>query len=243
MDMDTQKLLQLSQLLLALGGSLGGPNSAAGRLSASVMPMNATAIQAEAQKKAEKEAKKKEKSGMLGSAGSLLGAVALAPLTGGMSLMGAAATMGAGSMVGGMAGRALGGGSTDIYSATADALSGGAQGAWTKAMPMVPRGTSGQAVLANSPVGTPAPTPMMTDLAKGQYSPLKPGFERVPPLMPIEPTGPGMNMTYMQPAWKRYGQNFMKSFGQVAGQSMMMNAPRFVADPNNPSNRFIYFGG
>jgi len=79
----------------------------------------------EAKKKAEKKAKKKKKKAKLKQVGSLVGGLALAPFTGGMSLAGAGATMGAGATIGG----ALASGDFDIKDAAINIGGGAAMGA------------------------------------------------------------------------------------------------------------------
>lgn len=99
----------------ALGGmaaGIGDPESTGARLGAIGADMAESEIMRQQQERARKEAEKKKKGAFGGKAGSMLGTIigtALAPVTGGSSLV----LAGLGSGLGSAAGQALGGGEVD----------------------------------------------------------------------------------------------------------------------------------
>lgn len=119
---------QFQQLLATLGQSFiaGQPNAQNSQAARMLDTANSTAqatLAAEHQKKLEKEQEKKKKKAKLGKIGGIVGGLALAPFTGGMSLAGAGALTGLGSA----AGQALGSGEFDLTQA-ATSVAGGALG-------------------------------------------------------------------------------------------------------------------
>ena len=124
-EKNTQKWLALSNSLSNLG-TLGN-NEGNIRMAQMNQAQSSNMAQASAQRQAEEEAKKKKKSASLDKLLSTIGGLAVAPLTGGMSLVPAALTTGAASAVGSSAGQALGGGGVDFGTV----LGSGASGALT----------------------------------------------------------------------------------------------------------------
>lgn len=122
-EKNTQKWLALSNSLSNLG-TLGNSEGNI-RMAQMNQAQSSNMAQASAQRQAEEEAKKKKKSASLGKLLSTIGGLAVAPLTGGMSLIPATLTTGGASAVGSVAGQALGGGGVDLGSA----LGSGATGA------------------------------------------------------------------------------------------------------------------
>lgn len=121
----------LANTISGIGQGMTPAGQAAGGVNAQMNQMFQAQAQQQALKKAKEEEEKKEKSGKLGKIGSALGTiggVALAPFTGGASLLVPAAMGAAGSAVGGAAGRAIGGGGFDLAQTGMDAAMGGIGG-------------------------------------------------------------------------------------------------------------------
>lgn len=121
----------LANTISGIGQGMAQPGHPSGQVNANMQQLFQAQAQQEALKKAKEEEEKKEKAGFMGKVGSALGTiggVALAPFTGGASLLIPAAMGAAGSAVGGAAGRALGGGGFDLQQTGMDLLSGGIGG-------------------------------------------------------------------------------------------------------------------
>lgn len=120
--MKKNELLQLSQMLARVGNMMARPGSQMDANTQALIQSAQAGIQQEALKKAEKQQEKKRKGGLFGQVGGTLAGLAMAPLTGGMSLPMAMAAMGGGTALGNVTGQALSTGKVDPGDAL---LSGG----------------------------------------------------------------------------------------------------------------------
>lgn len=151
-----QKWLAGSNALSGIGSAASDPGLA--RWAQANMANTSAASQAIAEREAEEAAKKKKKSGMLGKIGGLVGGLALAPFTGGMSLPMAAGMTGLGSAAGSALGQAVGGGGVDTGSALSSGLTGAVAGGLGKLGGAVGAGTDGTRALAEASGNLPAYT-------------------------------------------------------------------------------------
>lgn len=127
MGMNIGKILGSQQAynwLGQFGGAMAPEGSGAARLGGAAQNITGAQIEQEARKKQQKEEEKKKKAGLFGKLGSTAGTlvgVALAPATGGLSLLGPAL----GGAVGQGAGELVGGGGFSPSNMLASGLAGG----------------------------------------------------------------------------------------------------------------------
>ena len=209
--MKKNELLQLSQMLARVGNMMATPGSQMDANTQALIQSAQAGIQQEALKKAEKQQEKKRKGGLFGQIGGALGGLAMAPLTGGMSLPMAMAAMGGGTALGNVTGQALSTGKVD----TGDALlSGGLSAMGTGAsrlignmvqsrMGTVPQEGGAMPAFRRSGGAVVAP-PIPTEVPPGEMAnlPVEPAMtpqQQQQLLAPIPPQG----------YWGRMGQHLL----------------------------------